>query len=95
MSSRWTRKEKLAALHVYLSGWSQSSPGVHRLAKALGRFPAAVWMCRSNFEAVDPEGGAGLSNHGSLVAQIWSAYTANRAAGRREALRAFEAIVGQ
>jgi len=82
---KWTRKEILLALRLYLEtpfGQQHSShPPIIELAKLIGRTPGAVAMKLSNLTSMDPveleRGIKGLSGASKLDKQIWAEYQAN------------------
>ena len=79
-SSKWTRKQLLAALDLYIcltfGQLHQRNPEVVRTAEAIGRSPSALAMKLSNIASLDPEitssGRTGLRSVSALDRQMWN-----------------------
>ena len=90
--SNWTYEQDLAVLHLKVTRIRQTDPAILRLAEAMGRSEASVWMRKCNFDALDPNTPSGLSHYGKLTARIWGEYATDPARLRRMARRAFVSL---
>lgn len=77
----WTRRETLAALALYLNppdgrkNWDKTDDKILRLARLLGRTPAAICFKAANFKSCDPNRvGAGFSHHSRLDQDVMFEY---------------------
>ena len=54
----WTREQELAVLHLKVeigkNGLTQKNPDIFKIAQAMGRTEAAIWMRKLNFDYLDP-----------------------------------------
>lgn len=97
-TTRWSRAETLAALHVYLQlpfgQLHQHNPRIRQLAEWIDRTPGAVALKLVNFASLDPQvrasGRSGMSNASRLDQQIWDALNVNWDSIAEEAARSFE-----
>ena len=89
---RWTREEDLAVLygrHIRLEHYT----GFAKLAEAMGRTRASVWMRKGNFDSLDPSvPGEGLKNAAKLTQQVWAEYQRDPQRVLRQAREAFEKL---
>ena len=77
-SHRWTREQELAVLYIRAQNPRPSDPRITQLAHAMNRTPAAIWMRKGNFDALDPlMPGLGLSNASRLTERVWREYQQN------------------
>ena len=90
--SNWTYEQDLAVLHIKLTRIRKTDPAILRLAEAMGRSEASVWMRKCNFDALDPSTPSGLSHYGKLTTRIWEEYATDPARLRRLARRAFMSL---
>jgi hypothetical protein len=78
-TSRWSREETLAALHVYFQlpfgQLHQRNPRIRQLAQWIDRTPGSVALKLVNFASLDPQvrasGRSGMSNTSQLDKRIW------------------------
>ena len=78
-TSNWTRRETLAALHIYLQlpygQLHRSQPRIVQLSQWLGRTANAVALKMVNLASLDPQvqasGRRGMGNASSLDKQLW------------------------
>ena len=85
-NNRWTRKELILALNLYLKlpfGQMHSrNPEIIRLAEIIGRTPGAIAMRLTNFASVDPyqqkRGIKGLTGGLKQVKPIWDEFIDNQ-----------------
>ena len=94
---RWTREQDLAVLFLRLENKNrlrQSHPDVARLARAMHRTVASIWMRKGNFDSLDPSvPGSGLSNAAQLTVDIWAEYLKDPERIYAEARRAYSDIL--
>jgi len=78
---RWTREQDLAVLYLkltYQGTLTQTHLDIGRIANAMGRTEASVWMRKGNFDSLDPSvQGKGLSHPARLTCDIWDEYRAD------------------
>lgn len=97
-TTRWTRAETLAALHVYFQlsfgQLHQRHPAIRQLARWLGRTPGAVALKLVNFASLDPQvratGRAGMGNCSTLDENIWQELNTHWDAVATEAATLFD-----
>ncbi|MDE5976720.1 MAG: HNH endonuclease [Muribaculaceae bacterium] len=85
MSNKWSSEEVILALYAYchvpFNKASNTNTWIVRIAKLIGRTPAAVKMKIGNLGAFDPQlkakGIVGLSGTSKLDREIWEAYYGN------------------
>jgi hypothetical protein len=78
-NQNWTRKETLAALHVYLllpfGQLHHNQPLIRQLAAWIGRTPSSIALKLVNLASLDPQiiasGRKGMGNVSALDRQIW------------------------
>ncbi len=96
--NRWTRKQKLAVLHLRLrheGRLTPTNPDIARLAEAMNRTESAIVMRNGNFDAVDPSyPGVGLWSASRLTRDTWAEYERDPERIRAEARAAFEYLLG-
>lgn len=96
---KWTREQDLAILYLkleYAGRLTPSHPGVLRLAKAMRRTEASIWMRKGNFDSLDPSvPGSGLNHPAKLTVSIWAEYEKNPDGVLAEARRAYLKLAGQ
>ncbi|WP_341909000.1 HNH endonuclease [Polaromonas sp. YR568] len=84
-SQNWTRKETLAALHIYLQlpfgQLHHRNAKIKQLAQWIGRTPGSVALKLVNLASLDPQivasGRRGMGNASKLDQQIWQELLAN------------------
>ena len=97
-ASQWTRKQTLAALHVYFQlpfgQLHQRNPLITQLASWIGRTPSAVALKLVNFASLDPQvrvsGRSGMGHASRLDAQVWGELNAHWDAVAAEAALNYE-----
>lgn len=97
-TTRWSREETLAALHVYFQlpfgQLHQHNLRIRQLAEWIGRTPGAVALKLVNFASLDPQvrasGRAGMSNASQVDKQLWGELNVDWDSVAVEAARAFE-----
>lgn len=75
--NRWTREQDLAVLYVrwkYGRQLRQSHPDIGRLAGAMHRTEASIWMRKGNFDSLDPSVPGGLQNAARQTRDIYREY---------------------
>ena len=96
--SRWTRKELLAVLYLYVKrkeelATPQNHPLTEKLALAMGRTNAPISMRIANYRSQDPAcPGRGLEGGGPYI-RIWREYEANPDRLLAEARRAYQELI--
>ena len=92
--TQWTRRQTLAALHVYFQlpfgQLHQRNPLIARLASWIGRTPSAVALKLVNFASLDPQvrasGRSGMGHASRFDEEIWGELNANWDAVAAEAV---------
>ena len=94
---RWTRQQDLAVLYVKLEHKGRltpTHPEIDKLAKAMNRTEASIWMRKGNFDSLDPSvRGKGLNHPANLTVAIWSEYEEDPKRVLSEARRAYLSLV--
>jgi putative restriction endonuclease len=98
--TNWSRKEALAALHVYmLLAFGQlhaRHPLIKQLATWIGRTPSSVALKLVNFASLDPQitasGRKGMSNASALDRTIWNELIHNWTSMTLEAAKEHERL---
>jgi len=96
--TQWTRRQTLAALHVYFQlpfgQLHQRNPLIARLASWIGRTPSAVALKLVNFASLDPQvrasGRSGMGHASRFDEEIWGELNANWDAVAAEAALCFD-----
>ena len=95
---RWTREQDLAVLYIkieFAGQLTQTHPEVEKLAEAMNRTEASIWMRKGNFDSLDPSvQGRGLDHPAKLTVDIWAEYERNPERVLSEARRAYLNLVG-
>ena len=95
---RWTREQDLAVLYIKIEFARQltpTHPEIERLAKAMNRTEASIWMRKGNFDSLDPlVQGRGLDHPAKLTVDIWAEYERDPERVLAEAHRAYLSLVG-
>ena len=95
---RWTREQDLAILYIKLElagRLTPTHPGVLRLARAMRRTEASIWMRKGNFDSLDPSmAGSGLNHPAKLTVSIWAEYERSPELVLAEARRAYLRLAG-
>lgn len=93
----WIREQDLAVIYLKLEHkerLTQTHPDVERLAKAMNRTEASIWMRKGNFDSLDPSVvGAGLSHPAKLTVSSWAEYERDPERVFAEARRAYLNLV--
>lgn len=97
-ASQWTRKQTLAALHVYFQlpfgQLHQRNPLIVQLASWMGRTPSAVALKLVNFASLDPQvrasGRRGMGHASRLDEAVWRELNAHWDAVAAEAALNYE-----
>ena len=90
---RWTREEDLAVLYARHIRLEHYGPELAKLAEAMGRTRASIWMRKVNFDSLDPSvPGVGLKNAAKLTQQVWAEYQRDPRRVLTEAREAFEKL---
>ena len=94
----WTREQDLAVLYIkieFAGQLTQTHPEVEKLAEAMNRKEASIWMRKGNFDSLDPSVlGVGLINTAKLTREIWAEYKKDPERVLAEARRAYLNLVG-
>ena len=94
----WTREQDLAVLYIKLEHKGRltpTHPEIERLAKAMNRTEASIWMRKGNFDSLDPSvQGRGLDHPAKLTVDIWAEYERDPERVLAEAHRAYLSLVG-
>ena len=95
---RWTREQDMAVLYLKLrfeGTLTQTHPEIARIANAMGRTEASVWMRKGNFDSLDPAmQGKGLSHPARLTVDIWAEYQGEPERVLTEARKAYMRLLG-
>ena len=95
---RWTCEQDLAVLYIrieFAGRLTQAHPEIERLAKAMNRTKASIWMRKGNFDSLDPlVQGRGLDHPAKLTVNIWDEYKKDPERALAEARRAYLNLVG-
>jgi putative restriction endonuclease len=99
----WTRRQTLAALHVYFQlpfgQLHQGTPKIKQVAEWIGRTPGAVALKLVNFASLDPviiaSGRKGMGNASALDREIWHDLQENWDGGALDAAAEYERLAAQ
>lgn len=94
----WTREQDLAVLYLKVeigkSGLTQKHPSIGKLAEAMGRTEASIWMRKGNFDSLDDSVPVkGLGNAAPLTRNVWEEYESNTERILAEARNAYSNLV--
>ncbi len=94
----WSREQDLAVLYLKVeigkSGLTQKHPSIGKLAEAMGRTEASIWMRKGNFDSLDESvPGKGLGHAAPLTRNVWKEYQSSTERILAEARKAYSTLV--
>ena len=94
----WTREQDLAVLYLKLeigkSGLTPKHLSIGKLAKAMVRTEASIWMRKGNFDSLDDSvPGKGLGNAAQLTRDVWKEYQSSPERILAESRKAYANLV--
>jgi hypothetical protein len=93
----WTREQDLAVLYLKVAigknVLTQKHPDIFKIAQAMGRTDAAIWMRKLNFDYLDPSVSGGYSNAAKQTERIWDEYQFNPDSTLAKARKAYLNLV--
>ena len=96
--NRWTREQDLSVLYLrwkYGHQLAQSHPDIKRLADAMGRTEASIWMRKANFDSLDPSVPGGLRNAAGQTRDIYHEYQCDRNRVLAEARKSYSNLLSK